>query len=91
MWMLLCKELQATCKKMATATLVTLILLIIVQIIAAFILINVMMDATLSEDSFIPTPAMLLPTSIVGYILIGLALLFSGIFTWDPKCGTQHV
>jgi hypothetical protein len=34
---------------------------------------------------------MILILSIIGYILIGLALIFSGIFTWGRKCGAPRV
>ena len=33
---------------------------------------------------------MILILSIIGYVLIGLALIFSGIFTWGRKCGAPH-
>jgi len=34
---------------------------------------------------------MILILSIIGYVLIGLALIFSGIFTWGRKCGAPRV
>jgi hypothetical protein len=89
-------KLKPGVKKMATATLITLILLFIVSTIGTFMLIQSMMDTydpttgTVSEDiSFYAK--MLLPVAIITYILIVLALIFSGIFTWGRKCGAPRV
>jgi hypothetical protein len=81
-------KLKPRAKKMATATLITLILLFVVSAIGTFMLVQSITDSydpttgTISEDSINVYAKMLLPVGIVTYILIGLALIFSGIFTW---------
>jgi hypothetical protein len=81
-------KLKPGAKKMATATLITLILLFVVSAIGTFMLMQSIMDTydpttgTISEDSINVYAKTLLPVGIVTYILIGLALIFSGIFTW---------
>jgi hypothetical protein len=42
-------------------------------------------------DTSASVSVVLLTLSTIGYILIGLALLFSGIFTWGRKCGAPRV
>ena len=102
---------------MATATLVTLVLLLIVSTIRTVMVIqtfNSLMDGydettgmfnddtlnslmfgydettgTFSDDTLyheINNTSMLLTLSIIVYVLSGLALIFSGIFTWGRKC-----
>ena len=87
-------NLKPHVKNMATATLVALILLVIVDIIIAVILVTAITYeytsiGMLSETSV--NVGMLLPVSIVAYVLIGLTLVFSGIFTWGRKCGAPRV
>ena len=89
-------KLKPRAKKMATATLITLILLFVVSAIGTFMLVQSITDSydpttgTVSEDiSFYAK--MLLPVAIITYILIVLALIFSGIFTWGRKCGAPRV
>ena len=92
-------NLKPHVKKMATATLVTLVLLFIVSTIVAVMvfqtLITVMdgydeTTGTFSDITSVPNAIMLLTLSIIVYVLIGLALIFSGIFTWGRKCGAPH-
>jgi hypothetical protein len=119
-------NLKPHVKKMATATLVTLVLLFIVSTIVAVMVfqtlitvmdgydettgtfsddtLNSLMDGydettgTFSDNTIVPSASditsvnvsMLLTLSIIGYVLIGLALIFSGIFTWGRKCGAPH-
>ena len=87
-------------RKMATATLVTLILLFIVSTILSVMVIQsiiYVMDGydettgTFSDTTWYINGTMILILSIIGYVLIGLALIFSGIFTWGRKCGAPGV
>ena len=87
-------SLKPHVKKMATATLITLILLFVVNII--YVLVWVMLqvgtyDPTTGTFDTSVNETMILILSIIGYILIGLALIFSGIFTWGRKCGAPRV
>ena len=87
-------NLKPHVKKMATATLITLILLFVVNII--YVLVWVMLqvgtyDPTTGTFDTSVNETMILILSIIGYILIGLALIFSGIFTWGRKCGAPRV
>ena len=66
-------NLKPHVKIMATATLVTLVLLFI------------------SKTTWYINGTMILIPSIIGYVLTGLALIFSGIFTWGRKCGATGV
>ena len=104
-------NLKPHVKKMATATLVTLILLFIVSTILSVILVISFMNGydettgTFSDDTLyydettgtfiditLVNVTLLLTLSIIGYVLIGLALIFSGIFTWGrKKCGAPRV
>lgn len=108
-------NLKPHVKKMATATLVTLVLLFIVSIISTVILVKSLMDGydettgTFSDDTLmdgydyttgtfsddtsvnVGMQIMLLIVSIIGYVLIVLALIFSGIFIWGRKCGAPRV
>jgi hypothetical protein len=48
---------------------------------------------TFSDDTLyykIQNTSMILTLKIIGYVLIGLALIFSGIFTWGRKCGASR-
>jgi len=92
-------NLKPHVKKMATATLFTLILLFIVSTIAYVMVIQSvisLMDGydettgTFSDNTSV-NGTMILILSIIGYVLIGLALIFSGIFTWGRKCGAPRV
>ena len=80
---------------MATATLVTLILLFVVNIIYVLVWVMVLQvgtyDPTTGTFDTSVNETMILILSIIGYILIGLALIFSGIFTWGRKCGAPRV
>ena len=96
-------NLKPHVKKMATATLFTLILLFIVSTIAYVMVIQSvisLMDGydettgTFSDDTSV-NGTMTWTLSIIGYVLflllICLALIFSGIFTWGRKCGAPRV
>ena len=101
-------NLKPHVKKMATATLVTLILLFIVSTILFVMVIQSIISVmdgygydettgTFSDDTWYDEATgtfsdntsvngtMILILSIIGYVLIGLALIFSGIFTWGRK------
>jgi hypothetical protein len=107
-------NLKPHVKKMATATLVTLILLFILYTIAfshgysqsVVSLVDgydettgTFSDNTLYYDettgTVIDTTSVNVPIllilSIIEYVLNGLALIFSGIFTWGRKCGAPRV
>ena len=88
-------NLKPHVKKMATATLVTLILLFVVNIIYVLVWVMVLQvgtyDPTTGTFDTSVNETMILILSIIGYILIGLALIFSGIFTWGRKCGAPRV
>ena len=87
-------NLKPHVKKMATATLVTLILLFIVSTILTVMLFQSdVYDETTGtfSDNTSVNGTMILILSIIGYVLIGLALIFSGIFTWGRKCGAPRV
>jgi hypothetical protein len=83
-------NLKPHVKKMATATLVTLVLLFIASTITTVMAIQ---TAGYDINSF-PNASNIFILgihSIIGYVLIGLALIFSGIFTWGRKCcGAQR-
>ena len=82
---------------MATATLITLILLLFVNVIVLVIVpvimtntINMMLDenataGTLSDSKVPFYVAISIIHTIIGYILTGVALIFSGIFTLGRK------
>jgi hypothetical protein len=62
-------------------------------------LINILMKGydettgTFSDDTLyneIQNTSVILTLSIIVYVLIGLALIFSGIFTWGRKCGAPR-
>ena len=79
---------------MATATIVSLILLFIVSTILTVMLFQSdVYDETTGtfSDNTSVNGTMILILSIIGYVLIGLALIFSGIFTWGRKCGAPRV
>ena len=80
---------------MATATLVTLILLFIVSTILTVMLFQSDVydetTGTFSDNTSVNETIMILILPIIGYVLIGLALIFSGIFTWGRKCGAPRV
>ena len=94
-------NLKPHVKKMATATLVTLILLFIVSTILsvgsvmAFQSVIFMMDGYDETTATYINGTMILTLAIIGYVLflllICLALIFSGIFTWGRKCGAPRV
>ncbi len=91
-------NLKPHVKKMPTTTLITLILLFIVNIIVLVMIFQVMVlqvgtydPTTGTFDTSVSVNVVLLTLSIIGYILIGLALIFSGIFTWGRKCGAPCV
>jgi uncharacterized membrane protein len=89
-------KLKPHVKKMATATLVSLILMEIVSNISSVIMTNIMKNtitmmfdenatAGTFSDSKVPFYVAII-LAIIGYILTGLALIFSGIFIWGRKC-----
>ena len=106
-------NLKPHVKKMATATLVTLVLLFIVSAILTVMVIQSVVSVmggydettgTFSDDTLyydettgtvIDTTSVNVPIllilSIIVYVLNGLALIFSGIFTWGRKCGAPSV
>ena len=91
-------NLKPHVKKMATATLVTLVLLFIVSIIVTVMSIMAIQSGMILYHTYPGTfsdvnsvnVTKLWPVSIIGYVLIGLALIFSGIFTWGRKCGAPR-
>ena len=80
-------NLKPHVKKMATATLITLSLLFFVTVIS-LVMAYVMFFSELDISVFYNV---IWAISIIMYILIGLALIFSGIFTWGRKCGAPSV
>jgi hypothetical protein len=79
-------------KKWATATLVTMCLLIILQIIAATIIFTsageeMSSTGTISDEAIYAMVESLLPISIIAYILCTLALVFSCLFSFGRSCG----
>ena len=100
-------NLKPHVKKMATATLVTLVLLFIVSTILSVGSVMVLQSVislhhgydettgTFSDTTWYINGTMILILSIIGYVLflllICLALIFSGIFTWGRKCGAPGV
>lgn len=89
-------KLKPHVKKMAAATLVSLILMEIVSYISSVIMTNItkntitmMFDenatAGIFSDAQVPFYVAII-LAIIGYILPGLALIFSFIFIWGRKC-----
>ena len=68
----------------------------IVAIVANCTILSVMdgydeTTGTFSDTTWYINGTMILIPSIIGYVLTGLALIFSGIFTWGRKCGATGV
>ena len=88
-------KLKHHVKKWATATLVTLCLVVILQIIATVIVYTavgeeVSSTGTISESTANAVVASLVPISIALYILYALALVFSGLFSFGRGCGAPR-
>ena len=88
-------NLKPHVKKWATATLVTLCLVVILQIIATVIVYTavgeeVSSTGTISESTANAVVASLVPISIPLYILYALALVFSGLFSFGRGCGAPR-
>ena len=88
-------NLEPRIKKLAAATLVTLCLLIIFQIIA-FVIVYTAIDeeasitGTVSDSTVNDIVASLLPISIAAYVIYALALVFSGLLSFGRDCGAPH-
>ncbi len=81
-------NLKPHVKKWATATLVTMWLLIILQFISAIITAEEMSSTgTISDEAIYAMAKSLLPISIIAYILYTLALVFSCLFSFGRSCG----
>ena len=83
-------DLKPHAKKCATATLVTVCLMLIHHIIATVILVAALAKATSSLETanliHFTMPGTL-PIIIIHTVLVALALVFIGLFTWGHKCG----
>ena len=94
-------NLKPHVRKMATETLATLVVLFIVDIGLSVIATQYGYDemtGTFNDDIWYYDETIgkspfdkLLTGAIIWCVLMGLALIFSGIFTWGRKCGAPRV